>query len=589
MSSISTYIIEGQQTIQNTDLGKSMTIGSETINANGTLINPKYLSAMVANSVNPTNLNLVNALSVASATTSPAYTINLQSAPAGVGSLWGIDYETTTGEDLQFTTSSATAGVLFNTVGVDNTTRIKNGRVTVSGVNESAILDYRAGTWANTTNSVIIQPIEVKASSETTTTTITPTKVELLEPATPLKKTTININSFETRESSLIASTLIPASFDMYYGNSQGRMTATATSFYTSSGTNEASSWGLTSANILQSNIGLQLTKDDIYFGYNTGTLANILRINGTQVTNGTHTRTWNSILTGGGGGSQTLTQVLTAGNTAADLSIILTSASTNIRNTISNSTMSITDTTNFNKRSTFNINQWDLKETSGIFTQLVPSSFDMYSGTDQFRITASGLSSYNSTTLRTSAWGTNSATLMQSGVGLQITKDQIDLGWNNGASTRALQITSTTITNLSPALSKSWTSLLSIGTILQANVGSVSITGTRLCQCSLNGGVAIPAGTYMVSYMVVFGATTTTYTTGFATPTAPITDNSTPSGTLYQYGGTLVNNTGTTGSLNISASSVIVFSGTTGCAIGISVAPNQPITSAYLQAVRIA
>jgi hypothetical protein len=455
-------------------------------------------------------------------------------------------------------------------------------------VNESAILDYRAGTWANTTNSVIIQPIEVKASSETTTTTITPTKVELLEPATPLKKTTININSFETRQSALIASILIPASFDMYYGNSQGRMTATATSFYTSSGTNEASSWGLTSANISQSNIGLQLTKDDIYFGYNSGTLANILRINGTQVTNGTLTKTWSDILATSGG-TNTLTQVLTAGNTAPDLSMILTSASTTVRNTQSNTTMSITDTALPQKRTTFNINQWDLKESGTVFTQLVPSSFDMYSGNDQFRITASGLSSYNSTTLRTSAWGTNSATLMQSGVGLQLTKDQIDLGWNNSASTRALQITSTTITNLSPALSKTWTSLLSIGTVLQANVGSVSITGTRLCQCSLNSGSAIPAGTYMVSYMVVFGATTTAYTTGFATPTAPITDNSTASGTLYQYGGTNVNSTGTTGNLNVSGSSVIVFSGTTGCAIGISVAPNQPMSSAFLQAVRIA
>jgi hypothetical protein len=581
------YIINGVETFKNDTNANYIQIGSETINATGTVINPKYLSAMVANSVNPTNLNLVNALSVASATTSPAYTINLQSAPAGVGSLWGIDYETTTGEDFQFKTSNATAGVLFNTVGSDNTTRIKNGRVTVSGVNESAILDYRAGTWANTTNSVIIQPIEVKASSETTTTTITPTKVELLEPADPLKKTTININSFETRQSAIIYSTLIPASFDMYYGNSQGRMTGTATSFYSASGTGDASSWGLTTASIAQNNIGLQLTKDDIYFGYNSTTLANILRINGTQVTNGTLTKTWANILASSGG-VDTLTQVLTAGNTAPDLSIILTASATTVRNTQSNTTMSITDTALPQKRSTFNINQWDLKESGSIFTQLVPSSFDMYSGTDQFRITASGLSSYNSTTLRTSAWGTNSATLLQSSIGLQLTKDQIDFGWNNSLSTRTLQITSTSITNTSPSLTKTWTSLLSKGTILQANVGSVSITSTRLCQCALADGAAIPAGTYMVSYMVVIGATTTTYTVGIATPTAPIINNSTASGTLYQYGGTYVNNTGTTGASNISGSSVIVFSGTTGCAIGISLAPNQPITSAYLQAVRI-
>lgn len=556
MSSISTYVIEGQQTIQNTDLGKTMTYGSETINANGTVINPKFLSAMVTNSVNPTNLNLVNALSVASATSSPAYTINLQSAPAGVGSLWGIDYETTTGEDLQVTTSSATAGVNFNTVSGTTSTRIKNGTIA--------------------------------SASSTTSTTITPTKVELLEPADVLKKTTININSFETRQSAIIYSTLIPSSFDMYYGNSQGRMTGTATSFYSASGTGDASSWGLTTASIAQNNIGLQLTKDDIYFGYNSTTLANILRINGTQVTNGTLTKTWANILASSGG-TNTLTQVLTAGNTAPDLSIILTASATTVRNTQSNTTMSITDTALPAKRSTFNINQWDLKESGTVFTQLVPSSYDMYSGNDQFRITASGLSSYNSGTLRTSAWGTNSATLMQSGVGLQLTKDQIDLGWNNSASTRVLQITSTTITNTSPALSKTWTSLLSIGTILQASVGIVAITNTRLCQCSLNSGSAIPAGTYSVSYMVVFSATTTSFQTGFATPNAPITDNSTASGTLYQYGGTNVNNTGTTGSCNISGASVIVFDGVKGCAIGIQVTPNLNISSAYLQAVRIA
>ena len=168
MSNVTTYVIEGQQTIQNTDLGKTVTYGSETINANGTVINPKFLSAMVTNSVNPTNLNLVNALSVASATSSPAYTINLQSAPAGVGSLWGIDYETTTGEDLQVTTSSATAGVNFNTVAGTTSTRIKNGTIA--------------------------------SASSTTSTTITPTRIQLLEPASAFKKTTIDINSFETRE-----------------------------------------------------------------------------------------------------------------------------------------------------------------------------------------------------------------------------------------------------------------------------------------------------------------------------------------------------------------------------------------------------
>jgi hypothetical protein len=154
----------------------------------------------------------------------------------------------------------------------------------------------------------------------------------------------------------------------------------------------------------------------------------------------------------------------------------------------------------------------------------------------------------------------------------------------------KQLSISPTTITNTSPSLSKTWVSLLTIGTLLQSSLSSgVSITTTRLCQNSLNSGLAIPAGTYSVSYMVTFPSATTTYTTGFATPTAPITDNSTPSGTLYQYGGSIVNPAGTSASAVVCASSVIVFDGTKGLAIGIAVAPTMTITTAFLQAVRIA
>ena len=122
---------------------------------------------MVVNTVNPTNLNLVNALSVASATTTPAYTINLQSAPAGVGSLWGIDYETTTAEDLQVTTSSATAGVNFNTVGGTTTTRIKNGTIA--------------------------------STSSTNVNTITPNQLEITDTGNILSKSTFVINQWLMR------------------------------------------------------------------------------------------------------------------------------------------------------------------------------------------------------------------------------------------------------------------------------------------------------------------------------------------------------------------------------------------------------
>ena len=282
MSSISTYVIEGQQTIQNTDLGKTVTYGSETINANGTVINPKFLSAMVTNSVNPTNLNLVNALSVASATSSPAYTINLQSAPAGVGSLWGIDYETTTAEDLQFTTSSATAGVLFNTVGNDNTTRIKNGRVAISGLTESATLDYNAGTWANTTNNVLIQP----------------TKLELLEPANILKKSTFGISQWIMRNGAFALTQFDPTEINITNGNDTSRVSTTDIST-TNTTTGYASSMGSgVSLNTL-SNVGTRISNAGINLGWNTSTSTSAITMTTTDVTDGTNTKTWANILTG--------------------------------------------------------------------------------------------------------------------------------------------------------------------------------------------------------------------------------------------------------------------------------------------------
>jgi len=266
MSSISTYVIEGQQTIQNTDLGKTVTYGSETINANGTVINPKFLSAMVTNSVNPTNLNLVNALSVASATSSPAYTINVQSAPAGVGSLWGIDYETTTAEDLQFTTSSATAGVNFNTVGGTTSSRIKNGTIA--------------------------------STSSANVTTITPNQVEITDTGNILKKSTFGIIQWIMRNGATALTQYDPTEINITNGNDTARV-ATTTIGTSNSTTGYVSSMGVGIMLNTLSNIGTRITNAGINLGFNTTTSASAITMTTADVTDGTNTKTWANILTG--------------------------------------------------------------------------------------------------------------------------------------------------------------------------------------------------------------------------------------------------------------------------------------------------
>jgi hypothetical protein len=533
-----------------------MTIGSETINANGTVINPKFLSAMVTNSVNPTNLNLVNAMSVASATSSPAYTINVQSAPAGVGSLWGIDYETTTAEDLQFTTSSATAGVNFNTVGGTTSTRIKNGTIA--------------------------------STSSANVTTITPNQVEITDTGNILKKSTFGISQWLMRNGAFLLTQFDPAEINTTNGNDTARFSSSLISTNNAT-TGYSSSMGVGIMLNTLSNIGTRISNAGINLGWNTGTSTSAITMTTTDVTNGTLTKTWTDILTAGGGGVDTLSQVLTAGNIASSLSAIFT-AGTTIRNTISNTGNTISDTAIANKNSVFAINQWDMKETTSKYTQFLPQQTDWVNGNDNNRITSLGLQGSNSSTLKSSFYGQQSAYLLANGInGLRMTNTDIDLGFVLVGGAKELTITKTAITNTSPALTKNWTSLLSIGTTLQNNIGVTAVTATRLCYATLNSGAAIPAGTYIVSYMVNFAASTTTFQTGFATPTAPITEGVTASGTLYQYGGTIVNNTGTTGASNVSGSTVIVFSGTTGCAIGIQVTPSINITAAYLQAVRIA
>jgi len=551
------YFINGVQKYTNPNNANYMTMSSDTIDANGTVITPKYLSAMVANTVNPNNLNLVNALSVASASTSPAYTINLQSAPAGVGALWGIDYETTTAEDLQFTTSSATAGVNFNTVGGTTSTRIKDGTIA--------------------------------STSSTNTATITPNSFQILQIGSVFNKSTFAINQWILQNGLTTSTQFDPTEINITNGNDTARFASTTIGTNNST-TGYSSTIGAGIALNTLSNVGTRVTNAGINLGFNTTTSASAITMTTTNVTNGTLTKTWTDILTAGGGGTPTLSQVLTAGNTASNLSAIFT-AGTTIRNTISNTGNTIDDTAIANKRSTFAINQWDCRETATKYTQILPQQTDWQNGNDNNRITSLGLQGNNTTTLKSGFYGQANATLMVNNLnGINITNTNIELGYGLIGGVKDLTITKTSITNTSPALTKTWVSLLTIGTLLQSSLSAgVSINTTRLCQNSLNGGVAIPAGTYSVSYMVTIPSATTTYTTGFATPTAPITDNSTPSGTLYQYGGSIVNNTGTTGQTVVTASSVIVFDGTKGLAIGIAIAPTQTVSTAFLQAVRIA
>jgi hypothetical protein len=549
------YFIDGVQKFTNPNNANYMTLSSDTINATGTIINPKYLSAMVANSVNPTNLNLVNALSVASATTSPAYTINLQSAPAGVGSLWGIDYETTTAEDLQITTSSATSGVNFNTVGGTTSSRIKNGTIT--------------------------------STSSTNTATITPNSFQILQIGSVFNKSTFAINQWILQNGLTTSTQFDPTEINITNGNDTTRVSTTVIGTNNTT-TGYSSTMGVgVSLNTL-SNVGTRITYDGINLGFNTTTSNSSITMTTTNITNGTLTKTWTDILSTSGA-TPTLTQVLTAGNTALNLTDIFTATASTLRTSRNNIQIDIADTADAQKFSRFALNTWNLKQSSSIYTQLTPSSFDMATVGDTGRFTSTGASFLNTASTRAGFLGNGGCYVATASVGTHFDKDQINFGYNVGTFSKLLSISATTITRTSPSTTKSWDSLITIGTTLQNNIGSTAITGTRLCYCILNSGSAIPAGTYRVSYMVVFSTSTTSFQCGFATPNAPITEGITASGTLYQYGGSNVNNTGTTGSANVSGSSVIVFDGVKGCAIGIQVVPNQSITSAYLQAVRIA
>jgi hypothetical protein len=185
---------------------------------------------------------------------------------------------------------------------------------------------------------------------------------------------------------------------------------------------------------------------------------------------------------------------------------------------------------------------------------------------------------------------GTHTGTVTNGNINLQTGSCDGTTTIGNSVSTLALSAGTINVnTPLTLTYAPSAITTGELGFIYQATIGSVSITTTRKCQTASNGGAALPAGVYSVSYMVTFPSATTTYTTGFAIPNAPIVNDSTVTGTLYQYGGSIVNNTAATAGNLVTGASVIVFDGLKGCAIGIAVAPTQTVTSAFIQAVRIA
>jgi hypothetical protein len=173
-------------------------------------------------------------------------------------------------------------------------------------------------------------------------------------------------------------------------------------------------------------------------------------------------------------------------------------------------------------------------------------------------------------------------------------TKGAVITGTNKiviGATANTLSLSSGTI-NLNSPLTPTYTISPPLGQIGYRYFNSdttVAITSTRFCQCRLNSGANLPAGTYFLSYLVTFSATTTSFTTGFGIPAGPITDGVTPTGILYQFGGTVQNLANNGGSFAVNGSSMIYFDGTKGASVGISCVPNQTITNVFLQAFRIA
>ena len=121
--------------VENNSTGQSLGIGPQFLQINGTInIDPLNLTAVAPNPT-PTELVLNNTLIVQDDDTAPNNIINIQAGlNGGVGTFFGIDYESTTNQDFTIqTTNSDTGGVLFKQFGSGATTtqsKIKQGIIT---------------------------------------------------------------------------------------------------------------------------------------------------------------------------------------------------------------------------------------------------------------------------------------------------------------------------------------------------------------------------------------------------------------------------------------------------------------------------
>jgi hypothetical protein len=120
--------------LTNTTTSRTLGIGAGGFLADGLVnIDPLNLSAITANPT-PTELVINNNLIVQDDDTAPDNIVSIQSGVIGVGTNFGIDYESSTNQDFTIqTTNSNTGGVVFKQYGIGSTTtqsKIKQGVIT---------------------------------------------------------------------------------------------------------------------------------------------------------------------------------------------------------------------------------------------------------------------------------------------------------------------------------------------------------------------------------------------------------------------------------------------------------------------------
>lgn len=117
----------------NDNNGNTFEITSTSLVVNGTPIDPLNLTAVAPNPI-PTQFVINDNLVVQNDDTAPDEIINLEAGiNGGVGTFFGIDYESVTNQDFVFQTTDTNAGgVLFKQYGLGagtTQTRIKNGQI----------------------------------------------------------------------------------------------------------------------------------------------------------------------------------------------------------------------------------------------------------------------------------------------------------------------------------------------------------------------------------------------------------------------------------------------------------------------------